>query len=195
MKKQYRRRNYFTKKKFQSMFILRFLVVSLIGSVVAVILFNIFSLNKIDSLLFSMRLPAASTGGLFFREAFWANCIALAFIFLVLVYAVEGLHNKIVGTLFRIRVDLSRLIRGDLGSRVFLQEGEEFKDFADELNLMTVELSHRFAGIKADVRKISRTVGDLRDGLEAGERTELKRRLEEQVENLESQIAGFKRRG
>jgi methyl-accepting chemotaxis protein len=195
MKKPYRRRNYFTKKKFQSMFILRFLVVSLIGSVVAVVLFNIFSLNKIDSLLFSMRLPSASTGSLFFREAFWANCIALAFIFLVLVYAVEGLRNKIVGSLFRIRVDLSRLIRGDLGSRVVLQEGEEFKDFADELNLMAVELSHRFAGIRADVKKLGRTVGDLRDEREARERTELKRRLAEQVESLELQIAGFKRRG
>jgi methyl-accepting chemotaxis protein len=194
MKKPYRRRNYFTKKNFQSRFILRFLVISLIGSIVAVILFNIFSLNRIDSFLFSMRLPAASTGPLFFREAFWANSIALVFIFLVLVFAVEGLRNRITGALFRIRVDLSRLIKGDLGSRVVLREGEEFKDFADELNLMAIELSHRFADIKTNARQISRTVGDLRDAQEEAERRELKRRLTEQVGSLESLIEGFKRR-
>lgn len=193
MKRPYRRRNYFTKKSFQSRFILRFLAISLIGSVVSVILFNIFSLKKIDSLLFSMRLPAASTGSLFFKEAFWANSIALAFIFLVLVFDVEGLRNRIAGALFRIRVDLSRLIKGDLGVRVILQEGEEFKDFADDLNAMVVELAQRFADIKTGVRKIGRTVGDLNNAHGDEERMEVKTRLSKQVGDLEAQINRFKR--
>ncbi len=193
MKRPYRRRNYFTKKSFQSRFILRFLAISLIGSVISVILFNMFSLKRIDSLLFSMRLPAASTGSLFFREAFWANGIALAFIFLVLVFDVEGLRNRIAGALFRIRVDLSRLIKGDLGVRVVLQEGEEFKDFADELNMMVVELAQRFTDIKTSVRKVGRTAGDLRNAHGDEERTELKGRLAKQVSDLEAQINSFKR--
>lgn len=194
MNASYRRLNYFTKKKFQSRFILRFLLISLVCNAFAVILFNILSFSRIDSLLFSMTLPSASTGALFIHEAFWANGIAFIFISLVLVFAMEGLRSRISGALFRIRVDMSRLIKGDLGARVALQEGEEFRDFADELNIMGVELSHRFTDIKAGVRQIDRTVGALRVAKGFGERRELAAKLREQVVALESQIALFKRR-
>jgi len=190
---KYRRRNYFTRKGFQSRFILRFLVVSSIGVAIAVALFNILVYGKIDALLFSMRLPSENLSNIFIAEALGANIIAVIFVAVMFVATARGVYNRITNSLFRIRTYLSRLSKGDLTSSIVLRPDEEFKDFADELNVMISELNQRFSSVKGRLSQISRTIRQLRRKPQSPEAEALKEDVIRQIDALSDAIKEFKR--
>ena len=192
MKKSYRRRNYFIKKSFQSRFILRFLLVSSLWSILSIALFNFLAYKKIDAILFSMRLPSKNTGSIFFQEVFYANVAALIFIVLTFILTTRGLHNKIARSLFRIRVDILRFARGDLGSRIMLSQEDEFKDFAETLNGMAVDMHHRFSDIKGHLDHIAESVVKLRVSPEEDNRM-LYKEILKQLNAMEEKFSEFKK--
>ena len=192
MKKSYRRRNYFIKKSFQSRFILRFLLVSSLWSVLSIALFNFLAYKKIDAILFSMRLPAKNTGSIFFQEVLYANAAALIFIILTFLLTARGLHKKIVRSLFRIRVDILRFARGDLDSRIMLSQEDEFKDFAETLNGMAADLQKRFSDIKGHLDHIMESTGKLRVSYE-GDNRMLYEEIRKQLDAMEEKIREFKK--
>ncbi|MBI5099725.1 MAG: methyl-accepting chemotaxis protein [Nitrospirae bacterium] len=192
MTRGYRRRNYFIKKSFQSRFILRFLLVSSLWSILSIALFNFLAYKKIDAILFSMRLPAKNTGSIFFKEVLYANITALIFIILTFFLTARGIHNKIVRSLFRIRVDILRFARGDLASRIMLSQEDEFKDFAETLNSMAVDLHHRFSDLKGHLEHITESVGKLRISSEGDNRMHYEEILK-QLDTMEEKIREFRK--
>jgi methyl-accepting chemotaxis protein len=192
MPKGYRRRNYFIKKGFQSRFILRFLLVSSLWSILSIALFNFLAYKKIDTILFSMRLPAKNTGSLFLEEVFYANITALIFIILTFLITARGIHKKIVRSLFRIRVDILRFVRGDMESRIMLSQEDEFKDFAETFNGMALALQQRFSDIKDHLDHITESVIKLRASSE-GNNQVLYQDIMSHLDELEKKINTFKK--
>ncbi len=193
MAEKFRRRNYFIKKNFQTRFILRFILVSYLWNVLAVILFDVLASRKVDSVLFSMTLPSVSMGRLLFREALIANSIAVLCVILVFTIATKGMYTGIVRSLFRIRADLMRFGRGDLGSRVMLSEDDEFRDFAEELNSMVAGLGHRFEGLKRHVLEIDGTAKKLKSAGNVADEKVLREKILRDISALEEEMRGFKR--
>lgn len=192
MSKGYKRRNYFIKKGFQSRFILRFLLVSSLWSVLSIALFNFMAYKKIDSMLFSMRLPAKNTGSLFMKEVFFANITALLFIVLTFLVTARGIHRKIVRSLFRIRVDILRFARGDMESRIMLSQEDEFKDFAGTFNGMAVALHQRFSDMKNHLDRITESVIKLRVSSE-GDNQAIYQDILSSLDELEKKIKTLKK--
>lgn len=192
MTRGYRRRNYFIKKSFQSRFILKLVLVSSLWSLLSIALFNFLAYKKIDSILFSMRLPAKSTGSIFFKEVLYANITALIFIVLTFFLTSRGIYNKIVRSLFRIRVDIMRFAKGDLGSRIQMSHEDEFKDFAETLNGMAVDLHQKFSDIKVLLDHITGTVTKLRASSEGDNRT-LFQDILRQLDEMEKKIKEFRK--
>jgi len=192
MIRNYKRRNYFIKKGFQSRFILRFLLVSSLWSVLSIVLFNFLAYKELDKILFSMRLPAGNIGAILFNEALYANIAALVLIIFTFLLTAKGLHNKIVRSLFRIRVDIQKLVRGDLGSRIMLREEDEFKDFAETLNGMAGELHRRFTDIQNHLDQITWTAAELKVSAEGDNRT-LYEDIRRHADAMEEKIREFKK--
>lgn len=171
---------------------MRFLIVSLAGSILAVALFNFLAYRKIDNLLFSMRIPVVNTGSILFREVVYSDAVALAFIVITFVLAARGIYVRMVRSLYRIRADIQRIIRGDLGARVMLREEEEFRDLAHDLNFMTSELNRRFSVLKERFEEIDALVRELRDRPERSGKI-LEERMMPQITAVEEQLREFKR--
>jgi methyl-accepting chemotaxis protein len=191
MTKPYKRRKYFIKKGFQARFILRFLIVSLVGGVFAVGFFNFLAYRKMDVLLFSMRIPAVNPGNVLFKEAVSANGMVLVLIVVVYLLVARGIHAKMAGSLHRIRADIHGLVRGDLGTRVQLTEDEEFRDLAGELNLMADELQRRFSDIKESFERIDESMKALK-GIPEEDGKVLEERILPQLAALEERLGEFK---
>jgi methyl-accepting chemotaxis protein len=192
MTRGYKRRSIFVIKGFQARFIARFIAVSILGGILGVASFNYLAYEKIDSLLFSMRIPAVNSGNVLLREAIYANGLAFAFIVLVYMLTAKGVHAKMVRSLQRIRADIHGLTRGDLGTRVQLGENEEFRELADDLNLMAVDLQRRFSDIKEHFERVDASVRELGGGPEA-DRKILKEKILPQVAALEERLGEFRR--
>ncbi|MBI5741364.1 MAG: methyl-accepting chemotaxis protein [Nitrospirae bacterium] len=192
MTRNYRRRNYFIKKGFQSRFILRFILVSSLWSVLSIVMFNFLAYRELDNILFSMRLPSGNIGDLLFKEALYANVAALALIILTFLLTARGIHNKMTRSLFRIRVDIQRLVRGDLGSRVMLGQEDEFRDFAETLNGMAGELQRRFADIQGHLDQITWAAAELKVSTE-GDNRRLYEEIRRHAAAMEEKIREFRK--
>jgi methyl-accepting chemotaxis protein len=192
MTRPYKRRNYFIKKGFQARFIARFVAVSFIGGILAVASFNFLAYEEIDAHLFSMRIPAVNPWNILIKEAAYANGLTFALIVFVYFLTTKGVHAKIARSLHRIRADIHRLIRGDLGTRIRLREDEEFQELADDLNLMAGELQRRFSDIKEQFERIDEAMRELR-GRPEGDEKILREKILPQIAAVEQRLSEFKR--
>ncbi len=145
---RYKRRSYYLKNSAQSKFIIRFVLLSLLGGTVALGLFNYFACRKIDTVLYSMRIPKISAGGLLWNEMLYTNIFVLVFTLIAFAITARGLFNKIHGPLQKMTHDISRMANGDLNTHVSLRQHDEFRDIAKELTRMGAGLKERLAKVQ-----------------------------------------------
>jgi methyl-accepting chemotaxis protein len=188
----YRRRNYFTKKGFQTRFILHFLAASIVANILTVSLFIVLARHKIDSLLFSMRLPHTSAGALLSPAAFTASIASVVVVSLLFLWAARGMYRKIDAPLHRIRTDLHKVESGDLRAEVILRDEDEFKDFAGEVNAMVGELNRRFTGLKGRTDELAKAAKTLRTSPTVAESQALRQNMMQTISSLEEQLKAFK---
>lgn len=148
MERQYVRKTYYIKNSAQTTFILRFVTISLLGGIMAVSAFNFLAYRKIDSVLYAMRLPKISAGGLLWHEMVYTNIFVILFTMLVFAITAKGLYTKLNGPLKKLTNDLRRMGEGNLCQTISLRENDEFREFAQELNTMGEELHRRFREIR-----------------------------------------------
>ena len=191
MPKTYRRRNYFTKKGFQSRFMLRFIAASVLANVLTVTVFIFLARKKIDGLLFSMRLPSVSAGALLSSEAFFASIVAAVSVSILFLWVARGMYDKISGPLHRIRTDFHIIGKGDLSYRVTLRDMGEFKDFAGEINTMVESLERRFAALKSGADELAKFSKALRTAPNAAETHAATRTMRTAISAMDEQIRAF----
>jgi methyl-accepting chemotaxis protein len=188
----FRRRNYFIKKGFQGRFMLRFIAASFAVTLLAIALFISLARNKIDDILFSMRLPVSGASALLSREALYVSIAAVAAISILYLLAARSMYRKIEGPLQRIKTDLRRITSGDLGCRVTLREEDEFKDFAGEINAMAEALGLCYAHLRNRADELAATVKALESVPGPDESQALMQRLSVDVRALRKQIGDMK---
>lgn len=148
MATQYKRRTYYIKNSAQSKFILRFVMLSLLGGTIALGCFNFLAYKKINAILYSMRLPNTSPGGLLWNEMLYTNIFVIVFILIAFAITAKGLFNKIHGPLKKMTFDITRMTNGALNLTVSLRQHDEFRDIASELNEMATDLNQRLSRIQ-----------------------------------------------
>ena len=186
MNKKIKRRKYFIEKEAQGKFILQFVVLSVVGVLVVIVAFNILSQSKLDKVLYAMRLPEASPGGILLKEMVYAVLISVVFIIFAFLITAGRLFRKINGPLLKLSSDIRRVGQGDLQSTIQLRRQDEFQKLAADLNHMAVELNGRFAGIKRDIKEL--TV--LTDTSSPDPET-MKRQMDEKLGELEKKLKAF----
>ncbi len=184
MERNYKRKTYYIKNTAQTNFIMRFVVISLLGGIAALTAFNFLSYKKIDSVLYSMRMPRISPGGLLWNEMFYTNLFVIIFVLIVFALTARSLFIRIHGPLKKLTSDILRMENGDLNYEVSLREKDEFKEFAQDLTEMSGELNRRF-----------REIGKKTDGIiTAAENSDTSAaELKQAIDALEKAIGYFKR--
>ncbi len=155
-RKPYRRRHYFINRYFQGRFILAFVLLASIGGVTAIGLFNFFAYRKLDSLMYSIHIPARNINELLSADLIYANLFAFMFVLIVFFIAMNRLTIKISGPLYRIKKDLESIAAGDLSFNITLRYKDEFKDFANELNILVEKQRELFGTLKREIETVDR---------------------------------------
>jgi methyl-accepting chemotaxis protein len=189
----YKRRNYFTKKDFQARFMLPFIAASLLANVITVTLFIVLARNKIDSLLFSMRMSHSGAAALLSPAAFLASTVAVVALSLSFLWAARGMYHKIAGPLQQIREHLHKIGAGDLSSRISLRESDEFRDFAGEINAMAGSLKHHFTVLQNQTADLAKDADALKRSPRPEESMAIRQHMFGVIRSMEEQIGVFKR--
>jgi methyl-accepting chemotaxis protein len=142
------RKQFIVNSGMQLKFTLVFVCISLAGCLFSVTAFNYFSIQKIESLLWSTHLSIQSTAEII-RPFFIFTNIA-GFIFVALLLSLTGfwMFRKTEGPLLRISKDLMEMTDGNLSKKIILRQKDEFRDIAVELDTMTGALRDRFVTLK-----------------------------------------------
>ena len=184
MQQKHKRKTYYIKNSAQSNFISRFVIISLLGGVTAVTVFNFLSYKKIDSVLYSMRMPKISPGGLLWNEMLYTNLCVIFFILIVFALSARSLFIKLHGPLKKLTSDIQRVENGELNFEISLREGDEFKELAEELNKMSGGLNKRF-------KEINQKTDAIIAATEKNDTSTIE--LKQAIDELEKAIGCFKR--
>lgn len=150
----------FTLEGFQKNMLLRFIVITAIGGIVATILFYVLTSRRLNEVIYTFHLPD-SINEFLLPYMITANLTGLLVVIIALILAMKSVFWKVAGPLFRISQDIQKLIDGDLTVNIRLRKDDEFKDLAEDFDLMGKSMRDKFVKIKERFSELSGTVTDM----------------------------------
>lgn len=148
------RRNYFIKKKFQTTFLLKFVVLLLVEAMLIAGLFLYVSNDTITAGYLNSTLRVEKTPDFFFISLFLVILIIGLGIGMVGMTIFILLSHQIAGPLYKFENTLKQMAEGDLTIRIDLRKTDQMIEFKEAINALAGSLDARIGGIKKAVAEI-----------------------------------------
>ena len=159
--KQYKRKTYLIQKVFQTKFILIFLLLLIIGSIISgVILYsraNIhlgYNYGKAHSKL-------KETGEILQPALFISYGISILLVGIATIFLTIFISHKVAGPLYRFERSAEEIGKGNLRVVTKIRESDQAKGLADAFSRMTKDLREKVLEIDSDSQNINRIVEEL----------------------------------
>ena len=188
----FKRRKYIVDKRFQGKFILFFVIISSISSIIATVVFNHIALKRLESIMWSAHISVKTTDEVIGSLFIYVNIIAFLVVSFLLILTGIWMVRKTSGFLYMISKNIMRVANGDLSVSIDLGQKDEFNDVVSSLNDMIKKLRERFFNIKQQYGEISAYIRDIeriyaKDTPEREYLQKVLKRLETLRENLQQQ--------
>lgn len=154
MSQKIRRRKYFIAKKSQTRFIVLFLLTSLGGGMLAVFGFWRVASEKLDTILYTMRLPKSTVAELLWQEILFSNATIILFSCLLFAFTSWKIKNRLNAPLEKIAKDLRLAREGEISHNVTLRKNDEFHEFAGDLNDMLSSLRMNLTTVREENKMV-----------------------------------------
>lgn len=189
MGKQVTRKKYLIEKGIQTKFIMRFIIVSMVGTLAALIVFNYLAHKKITALQYSMKLPQITTSNFLVEEMIYAVLVSAILIFIALIVTSKDLIGKLNEPLVKLASSINKIREGDLSASIQLRKDDDFQSFAGQLNTMTNELNKKFSVIKNHIHELNQLSNQ---GNTTDTNSAIKSAVNDAIEKLEKELMSFK---
>ncbi len=157
----FKRRKYIVDKRFQGKFILFFVIISSISSIIATVVFNHIALKRLESIMWSAHISVKTTDEVIGSLFIYVNIIAFLVVSFLLILTGIWMVRKTSGFLYVISKNIMRVANGDLSVSIGLRQKDEFNDVVSSLNDMIKKLRERFSDIKQRYGEISAYIRDI----------------------------------
>ena len=151
---KHKRRQYYINKKFQSGFILKFILLLVIGGGLSVDLTVLTSKGTLTSTYEGSRLVIQETSLAILPSVVWTNIITTLLIGVVAIIVMIFVSHKIAGPMYRFESDLKIIAEGDLKKRIHLRQGDQFAEMAGNLNEMVASLNVKISEIHDELGQL-----------------------------------------
>jgi len=132
-----RRRNYFINKKFQTLFIIKFCALVIMGTALSGGVVYWMSRSTVTSTFENSRLVIKSTADFILPSVLLSGAFVVISVGIAAIVITLFTSHRIAGPLYRIQKDLEELSRGNLNVSFNLRKNDEIKVLAETLNDMT----------------------------------------------------------
>lgn len=153
-----RRRRYIVNAGFQWKFVLGFVTASLMGSVISTVLFNLFSLTRLEELQWSVHISEQSTGEVLTPLFLYFNLFNTIFVSVLFVITGVWMMKKVKGHLYHIIQYLKRIKEQDFSTHIHLRQKDELWDVVIVLRNMHDKMKKRFSRFKSEYERISKAL-------------------------------------
>lgn len=183
-----KRRTVFIKKRFQADFSIRFLILIIVESLLAIALFGYLSRGTVITGYSGSEVVIAKTGEYLLPTLLLVNLIIIGGTavagFVILLY----LSHKIAGPLYRFEKSLDEIGDGDLTHRFTLRSKDQLGELAAKMNAFNDRLEGAISGVQRELDGLRTIISSLQSGLgtEGADTEALKKRVEEAKEKIEA---------
>jgi methyl-accepting chemotaxis protein len=147
------RRQYFIKKDFQTRFIVKFILVLVIGGFISVGLTLLTTRGTLTTSFVDSRLLIQDTPLVILPSVVLTTVISIAVVGIIVAIVTLLVSHKIAGPMFRFEKDIERIARGDLKSQIHLRKGDQFQEMVTSINAMIDSLNVKLSEIREEVVK------------------------------------------
>jgi methyl-accepting chemotaxis protein len=150
-----RTKNFFIKKNFQGKMVLAVFLAVIIGCLIFIVVFGLFSADTMTISYENNDLRMGSTPAMLLKNALAANWIFLVICGTLLVAAALIGTHRIAGPIFRFEQTLDSMTSKDLSKSIHLRDKDEGKDLALKINTFNSALSNEVRQLKRSSRAIN----------------------------------------
>ena len=149
-----RRRNYFIDRKFQSIFILKFCTLVIIGAVISGVIIYILSKSTVTTTFENSRLIIKSTADYILPAVLLSSVVVVIVIGLATIAITLFTSHRIAGPLYRMQKDIEEVASGNLNKNFRLRVTDELKALAESLDNMAGNLKKDIGELKAEINAL-----------------------------------------
>lgn len=146
-----RRRNYFIKKKFQSMFIVKFCALVIAGAVLSGVIVYMMSNSTVTTTFENSRLKIKSTAEFILPAVVLSSAIVIVVIGLAAIVMTLFMSHRIAGPLYRLEKDVEQVTAGNLTVRFRVRQTDEMKALAASLDVMIQSIRADLGTLKSGI--------------------------------------------
>ena len=186
--KQYKRKQYFIDKNFQSKFILKFSLVVILASVIIGGLIFYLSTNSTTVAIENTKITVKRTAD--FILPIMVHTIVIVTLFSVIIACglILLISHKISGPLFRLKREIDLMKTGDLGRDFNIRATDQLKDLALSLNLMCSTLKEKLTESKEQCKSFENFISQKDVSIQK----DTKEQILELLNKLKNQLDFFK---
>lgn len=151
----FNRRRYIINTGFQVRFVVPFVILSLSGSIIAMVAFSFFVLKELEKVMWLSHINIKSTGELIRPVFIYVNLADVVFVSLVLALTSIWMIKKASGPILRMTKDIGKVTDGDLSTTIILRGKDEFQDIAHDINVIIKNQRERLKKINEQYMHIS----------------------------------------
>jgi methyl-accepting chemotaxis protein len=189
--KEIRRKNYFIKKQFQGMFMLKFSLLMGLGLLISACGLYIYTRPSTTTSFINSRLTIISTSDYILPVLIWAGLAVFFVMAIITSLVVMYMSHRIAGAMFNIERSLNRIAEGDLTINTKLRSTDQLQEMAEGVNRIAKALSDRVSSAKESLSNIKAEI----DKLEAPAAKEMNDRLKAvsaKIDILSDKLGYFK---
>jgi methyl-accepting chemotaxis protein len=153
---KFKRRQYLINRKFQLIFIMKFLLVLVVGGVLSVATTMLTTQASLTSSFEGSRLVIEKTSMAILPSVILTNIITTLVVGVFVIIGTLLLSHKIAGPMFRFEQALGEIAQGDLQQNIKIRSGDQFTGVADNLNGMVTHLNATMTEVQLELERISK---------------------------------------
>jgi methyl-accepting chemotaxis protein len=151
----FKRKQVYINKDFQTRFIIKFVLVLVLGGVISIGLTLFNTQNTLTSSFVNSKLVIQDTSLAIMPSVIYTNIITTTVACLIMAFVAMLVSHKIAGPMFRFEKDIKRITSGDLKNRINVRKGDQFQALAISLNNMIDHLNAELTDINNQAAALS----------------------------------------
>jgi methyl-accepting chemotaxis protein len=179
------RKNYFIKKRFQTVFFLKFVALLLVESLLITALLLLFSNDTVTTGYLNSTLRIEKTPDFFFTSFLLIILITMVGIGIAAMVMFILLSHRIAGPMYRFEKALKEIEDGDLTARVDIRKTDQLTELKDSINAVASSLDGRIGRIK-------RSLSDTEGLLSGADDPQLVQKIKASIALIKDEIGRFR---
>ncbi|MEK6532140.1 MAG: methyl-accepting chemotaxis protein [Deltaproteobacteria bacterium] len=156
-----KRGRFYIKKDFQRDFVIKFLLLIVVESLLAIALFLYLSKGTITTGYYGSELVVEKTGRFFMPTILLINLGAIAATAVLGSVLLIILSHRIAGPLYRFEKTFEEVGKGDTTVRFNLRSGDQLSSVAEKINEFNTILESRVTGIQRETNGLTDSLNEL----------------------------------